>query len=102
MYFKLIANKPIYRMTTSKATGGDLSFFSDTEDRVDCEPIVDAAVGTPEGEPAAMTGWRASCMMAWNTTEGGPCVMRPIHPISWDAPAPDNLGQVTSYLQSRK
>ena len=45
----MIANKPTYRMI---GTGGDLSFFSDAQ----CEPIVDAAVGTPEGEPVAMTG----------------------------------------------
>ena len=86
MYFKLIANKPIYRL--SNKGGGDLSFFS-----AGCEPIVDAAVGSPEGAPVAMTGWRASCMMAWDTTEGGPCVLRPIAPTSWDAPAPDKLGQ---------
>ena len=88
MYFKMIANKPTYRMINK---GGDLSFFSGDQ----CEPIVDAAVGTPEGEPAAMTGWRASCMYAWNTTEGGPCVLRPIPATAWDAPpANDNIGQV--------
>ena len=91
MYFKMIANKPTYRMI---GKGGDLSFFSpDLSDQ--CEPIVDAAVGTPEGEPAAMTGWRASCMYLWNTTEGGPCVLRPIPATAWDAPpANDNIGQV--------
>ena len=87
MYFKMIANKPIYRMV---GKGGDLSFFSGDQ----CEPIVDAAVGTPKGEPAAMTGWRASCMYVWNTTEGGPCVLRPIPPTAWDAPASDNIGEV--------
>ena len=38
-------------------------------------------------------GWRASCMYMWNTTEGGPCVLRPILPTAWDAPNPDQLGQ---------
>ena len=33
--------------------GGDLS-FKDFADQ--CPPIVDSAVGSPEGEPVAMTG----------------------------------------------
>jgi len=85
MYFKMIANKPIYQMVTK---GGDLSFYSGDQ----CEPIVDAAIGDTNGNPVAMTGWRASCMYLWNTTEGGPCVLRPIPVDSWDAPNPNNLG----------
>ena len=88
MYFKMIANKEIYQMV---GKGGDLSFYSGSQ----CEPIVDTAVGSPEGKPVAMTGWRASCMYLWNTTEGGPCVMRPIAPDSWDAPNPNGLGDTS-------
>ena len=32
--------------------GGDLSFWQDPQ----CPPIVDSAVGSPEGKPVAMTG----------------------------------------------
>ena len=39
----------------------------------------------------ASTGWRTSCMYLWNTTEGGPCVMRPIPDTSFDAPNPDKM-----------
>ena len=32
---------------------------------------------------------RASCMYMWNTTDGGPCVLRPIKPDCFDAPNRD-------------
>ena len=35
-----------------------------------------------------MIGWRASCMMAWDTPEGGPCVLRPTPNRAADAPDP--------------
>ena len=27
----------------------------------------------------------------WNTTEGGPCFLRPTGALSWDAPNPDKI-----------
>ena len=33
-------------------------------------------------------GWRASCMMMWNTTEGGPCLLRPSGSRAADSPDP--------------
>ena len=39
----------------------------------------------------AQTGWRASCMYGWNTTEGGPCFLRPTGARSWDSPNPDKI-----------
>ena len=34
---------------------------------------------------------RTSCFYHFNTSEGGPCVMRPMAPNSWDAPNPKDL-----------
>jgi len=78
MYFKQLANKPLYKM----GKGGDLSF---SEDDVDF-PIYNVAIGDVNGEPQAYTGWRTSCMMVWNTTMGGPCVLRPTNFNSADSP----------------
>merc|ERR1711892_1541771 len=83
MYFKLIANHPSYRFVE----GGDLSFGSASE----AANIFHSAVGDPEGNPVAQTGWRASCMMAWNTTEGGPCFLRPTPPSAFDSPNPHKM-----------
>ena len=49
------------------------------------------AQGDREGQPVAQTGWRASCMYGWNTTEGGPCFLRPTGARSWDSPNPDKI-----------
>merc|ERR1712213_118913 len=67
MYFKMIANHPKYMWDK----GGDLSFTSCGEKI----PIQGFATGDVDGNPLAMTGWRASCMQMWNTTEGGPCFL---------------------------
>ena len=80
MYFKMIANKPTYR----NRKGGDLSFGKGVN-------IWPTAQGDPEGNPVAMTGWRASCMYAWDTIEGGPCVLRPSGDTASDSPNPDKL-----------
>merc|ERR1711972_667362 len=45
--------------------------------------------GDANGNPQPYTGWRASCMYLWNTTEGGPCFMRPTHSNAFDAPSKD-------------
>jgi len=83
MYFKVIANKPRYRFDD----GGDLS-FGNTDNSAN---IFNTAVGDPDGNPVAQTGWRASCMMMWNTTEGGPCVLRPTPSNAFDSPNSDKM-----------
>merc|ERR1712066_742836 len=80
MYFKMIANKPTYRFQR----GGDLSFGQGVN-------IWATAQGDQDGNPIAQTGWRASCMYAWDTTEGGPCVLRPTGSLSADSPNPDKI-----------
>jgi len=88
MYFKMIGNKPRYRFER----GGDLSFGeTHNEDNKDCSNCFKTAIGDPDGNPVAYSGWRASCMMAWNTSEGGPCLLRPIPASSSDAPNPDKM-----------
>jgi len=85
MYFKVLANKPRYRFDD----GGDLTFG----ERKNKSNIINAANGDPEGRPVAQSGWRASCMMAWNTTEGGPCFLRPVPGLAHDAPNPDKMAK---------
>merc|ERR1711892_320682 len=80
MYFKMIANKPTYRFRN----GGDLSFGQGVN-------IWETAQGDNDGNPVAQRGWRASCMYAWNTTEGGPCVLRPSGALAADSPNPDKI-----------
>jgi len=80
MFFKMLANKPTYRFEN----GGDLSFGKGMN-------LWHTAVGDEDGNPVAQTGWRASCMYAWNTTEGGPCFMRPTPATAADAPNPDKM-----------
>merc|ERR1711892_50472 len=80
MFFKMLANKPTYRFEN----GGDLSFGKGMN-------LWYTAVGDEDGNPVAQTGWRASCMYAWNTTEGGPCFMRPPPATAADAPNPDKV-----------
>ena len=53
MYFKMIANKPMYQFRK----GGDLSFTSCTKNGAEITPIFDFAVGDKEGKPVALTGW---------------------------------------------
>jgi len=72
MYFKWIAETPRYY----NDDGGDLSFGGNK--------VYPAASGGPNGEPVKMNGWRASCMNAWNTTEGGACFMRPTNRVAAD------------------
>jgi len=83
VYFKMIANKPRYRFEE----GGDLSFGTANGSA----NIFDTAIGDPDGKPVAQNGWRASCMMAWNTTEGGPCFLRPTPATAFDSPNPDKM-----------
>jgi len=83
VYFKMIANKPRYKFDE----GGDLSFGGANGG----DNIFASAIGDPEGKPVAQNGWRASCMMAWNTTEGGPCFLRPTPASAFDSPNPDKM-----------
>ena len=50
VYFRMIANKPMYKWPN---TGGDLSLTS-CDSRI---PIVNMAVGDPDGKPVELTGW---------------------------------------------
>ena len=75
MYYKLIANHPTYNFDQ----GGDLSFNRGNNLKM-------FANGDTNGKPIAQNGWRASCMMMWNTTEGGPCFLRPTGSGTCDSP----------------
>ena len=93
--------------------GGDLSFLSCDVDAIfdgtGKAAVRNIAIGDQNGKPVAQTGWyaaclvfegenflihlfrRTSCFYLFNTTEGGPCLMRPMPPNSWDAPNPKEL-----------
>jgi len=85
VYFKMIANKPRYRFDA----GGDLSFGDGGTNG--SANIFATAIGDPDGKPVAQNSWRASCMMAWNTSEGGPCFLRPTPASAFDSPNPDKM-----------
>ena len=82
MYFKWIANHPTYKFDQ----GGDLSFNRGKNVRM-------YALGDKDGKPRAQTGWRASCMYMWNTTEGGPCFLRPTGSGLTDSPDKEHTPQ---------
>jgi len=66
LYFKLIANRPMYVQ------------YIQTNGRFGRERVNnDVAVGGENGEPLALTQWRVHCGPVWNTTDGGPCFVRP-------------------------
>merc|ERR1711936_631447 len=88
VYFKRIANKPTYQIGTG---GGGLSFLAWVGEGSSQTYVRNIAIGDQNGQPVAMTGWRTSCFYHFNTTEGGPCMMRPMNPSSWDAPNPKDL-----------
>jgi len=90
VYFKQLANKPLYKM----GNGGDLSFTA-LESPI---PNYNVAVGDVKGNPIAYTGWRTSCMYVWNTPMGGPCVLRPTNDDSWDGPSKTQLVDVNNCL----
>ena len=88
--------------------GGDLGFLGCGGNAIEKETakavVRNIAIGNQDGEPVAHTGWwdffssffflffrRTSCFYHFNTSEGGPCVMRPMAPNSWDAPNPKDL-----------
>ena len=75
MYYKWIANHATYDFDQ----GGDLSFTKGRN-------MIMRAKGDADGKPRNQTGWRASCMMMWNTSEGGPCLIRPSGSDSADSP----------------
>ena len=79
MYYKWIANHPTYDF----GGGGDLSFSRGKN-------VIMRAKGDAEGKPRNQTGWRASCMMMWDTPEGGPCVLRPSGSRAADSPDPEH------------
>ena len=67
-------------------------------------PVVMSARGDAEGKPRNQTGWRASCMMMWDTTEGGPCLLRPSGSRAADSPDPSGQtkGCVEGYDENRR
>ena len=77
MYYKWIANHATYDFEN----GGDLSFQRGKN-------MIMRAKGDAEGKPRNQTGWRASCMMMWDTPEGGPCLLRPSGSRAADSPDP--------------
>ena len=77
MYYKWIANHPRY----DNDHGGDITLDGQ---------VVMRAKGDTNGQPRRQTGWRASCMMMWNTTEGGPCFLRPTPSAAFDSPDPEH------------
>jgi len=81
VYYKMIANHPLYVFNQ----GGDFSFGS--TDTLKKKALY--AKGDKEGKPAPYFGWRASCMYVWNTTEGGPCFLRPTGSSPFDSPGKD-------------
>jgi len=85
----MIANHPKYQQSGDK--GGDLAFTSCSGSTGEGIPIQNFAIGDNDGNPLNMTGWRASCMMMWNTDEGGPCILRPTTSSSPDGPAANEI-----------
>jgi len=82
VYFKQLANKPLYKM----GKGGDLAFSSCFPGSKATLPLYNVAAGDENGNPQPYTSWRASCMMVWNTTMGGPCILRPTEISAPDGP----------------
>ena len=93
MFYKMIANHPTYDFEL----GGDMSFING-------DNVLLAARGDSEGQPRQQTGWRASCMMMWNTPEGGPCVLRPSGSQAADSPDPEHhtVDCVSGYTEDRR
>ena len=65
-YYKLLANRPIYA-TPGPPLGID-------QDIIGMNKV---ARGDAEGNPMPLTNWRVHCNKLWNTTDGGPCFVRP-------------------------
>ena len=79
MYFKMIANKPTYIFEHGGSPAfmaGNTTYFS-------------TSVGDVNGNPLPTHDWRVSCQPLWNTTEGGPCFMRPTSRVVPDGPIED-------------
>merc|ERR1719228_836738 len=82
-YYKMIANKPTYVFDR----GGDITFVGGTNKDGHLGWVYrDYSVGNRAGEPVAATGWRVSCLEAWDTEEGGPCFFRPTSKSHKDNP----------------
>ena len=93
MYHKMLANRPTYQFDL----GGDTTFGITNPQqhragsRFNTTSLKFHSVGGVDGEPVAYRGWRVVCQTLWNTTEGGPCFMRPTQTGSFDTP---NKGQL--------
>jgi len=81
MYYKMLANKPTYAFNW----GSDVGFCCG-DDPTGGVRILPHSVGDKNGKPLATWAWRVSCNDAWNTTDHGPCVMRPTKTNSEGAP----------------
>ena len=69
-YYKLLANRPMYAVVQEHPLGIDQD--------IPGHNVV--ARGDAEGNPMRLTNWRVHCNNLWNTTDGGPCFMRPTKP----------------------
>jgi len=69
MYFKVIANRPMYKVPNNN----QIAHHRFSRDRV----YNDVAVGGKNGEPLSLFQWRVHCGQLWNSTDYGPCFVRP-------------------------
>jgi len=78
MYYKMLANKPMYFMSTTRNVDENGAFIGSESAGFKGVPNHQVAVGDAEGRPVAATRWKSACNKLWNTTDGGPCFWRPM------------------------
>jgi len=77
MYYKMLANKAMYFMSTTRNLDENGAFASESAGFKGV-PNHQVAVGDAEGKPVAAMRWKSACNKLWNTTDGGPCFWRPM------------------------
>jgi len=80
MYHKMITNKPTYFIDTGTIVNAGKN--KGEYGRKNATAQYFTYFGDSEGKPVARRGWVVNCQRQWNTTEGGPCFMRPTHEIN--------------------
>jgi len=78
MYYKMLANKPMYFISTTRNVDEDGAFIGSESQGFKGVPNHQVAIGDAEGRPVAATKWKSACNKLWNTTDGGPCFWRPM------------------------
>jgi len=78
MYYKMLANKPMYFMSTTLNTDENGTFVGTESMGFKGVPNHQVAIGDAEGRPVAAIKWKSACNKLWNTTDGGPCFWRPM------------------------